>query len=99
MRYSPLLPIMPMKTPSHVYEVSSVESIASTSVNVESQSLVIAYGGPDIFFTRLAPSKGFDLLPDDFNRGLLTIVVVGLIVVLNVLQRRNKQKGASLIWA
>jgi len=99
MKYSPLLPIIPLRTPSHIYEVSSVESISTASANVESQSLVIAYGGPDVFFTRLAPSKGFDLLPDDFNRGLLTIVLVGLIVLLNVIQRMNKKKMVSLVWS
>ena len=99
MKYSPLLPIVPLRTPSHVYEVSSVESISSASANVESQSLVIAYGGPDVFFTRLAPSKGFDLLPDDFNRGLLTVVLVGLIVLLNVIQRMNKTKMVTTVWS
>jgi len=99
MRYAPLLPILPLKTPSHVYEVSSVQSIASASANVESQSLVLAYGGPDVFFARLAPSKGFDLLPDDFNRGLLSVVLVGLIVLLNVIQRMNKKKMVATIWS
>lgn len=99
MKYAPLLPIVPLRTPSHIYEVSSVESISSASANVESQSLVIAYGGPDVFFTRLAPSKGFDLLPDDFNRGLLTIVLVGLIVLLNVIQRMNKKKMVTTMWS
>ncbi|KAL7531389.1 hypothetical protein ACHAXR_004009 [Thalassiosira sp. AJA248-18] len=99
MRYAPLLPIVPLRTPSHMYEVSSVQSVASASANVESQSLVIAYGGPDVFFTRLAPSKGFDLLPDDFNRGLLTAVLVGLIVLLNVIQRMNKKKMVTTVWS
>mmetsp|Transcript_14717 Transcript_14717/g.31660 ORF Transcript_14717/g.31660 Transcript_14717/m.31660 type:complete len:1277 (-) Transcript_14717:127-3957(-) len=98
-RYSPLLPIVPLKTPSHTYEVSSVQSISSAPANVESQSLVLAYGGPDVFFTRLAPSKGFDLLPDDFNRGLLSVVLVGLIVLLNVIQRMNKKKMVTTVWS
>ena len=98
-RYVPLLPIVPLRTPSHVYEVSSVQSISSASANVESQSLVIAYGGPDVFFTRLAPSKGFDLLADDFNHGLLSVVLVGLIVSLNVIQRMNKKKMVSTVWS
>jgi len=99
MRYAPILPINPLRTPSHVYEVSSVQSISSASANVESQSLVIAYGGPDVFFTRLAPSKAFDLLPDDFNRGLLSAVVVGLIIGLNVIQRMNKKKMVTTVWS
>ena len=76
-----------------------MQSIASASAHVESQSLVLAYGGPDIFFSRVSPSKGFDLLPDDFNRGLLTVVVVGLLVSLNVIQRMNKKKMVTSFWS
>lgn len=99
MKYSPMLPIIPFLTPSHIYEVSSVQSIASASAIVESQSLVLAYGGPDIFFSRVSPSKGFDLLPDDFNRGLLTVVLVGLLTLLNVIQRLNKKKMVASFWS
>ena len=99
LKYSPMLPIIPFLTPSHVHEVSSVQSIASASAHVESQSLVLAYGGPDIFFSRVSPSKGFDLLPDDFNRGLLTVVVVGLLVSLNAIQRMNKKKMVTSFWS
>eukprot|EP00984_Skeletonema_dohrnii_P022235 scaffold11347_cov147-Skeletonema_dohrnii-CCMP3373.AAC.4 len=99
MKYAPMLPIIPFLTPSHVHEVSSVQSISSSSAHVESQSLVLAYGGPDVFFSRVSPSKGFDLLPDDFNRGLLTVVVVGLLVALNVIQRMNKKKMVTSFWS
>ncbi len=99
MKYAPMLPIIPFLTPSHVHEVSSVQSIASASAHVESQSLVLAFGGPDIFFSRVSPSKRFDLLPDDFNRGLLTVVVVGLLVALNVIQRMNKKKMVTSFWS
>jgi hypothetical protein len=91
-KYEPILPIMLMRMPLHVHEVFSVESIFCASTNVKSQSLVIAYGGPDIFFSRLSLSMAFDLLPDDFNRGLLTVVLIGLIVLLNVMQQINKKK-------
>ncbi|KAL7453767.1 hypothetical protein ACHAWC_005410, partial [Mediolabrus comicus] len=99
MKYAPMLPIIPFLTPSHVHEVASVQSIASASAHVESQSLVLAYGGPDIFFSRVSPSKGFDLLPDDFNRGLLTVVLVGLLLLLNVIQRMNKKKSVTSFWS
>ena len=99
MKYAPMLPIIPFLTPSHVHEVSSVQSIASASAHVESQSLVLAHGGPDIFFSRLSPSKGFDLLPDDFNRGLLTVVVVGLLVALGAIQQMNKKKLVTSFWS
>ncbi|KAL7554367.1 hypothetical protein ACHAWF_017814 [Thalassiosira exigua] len=98
MRYAPLLPIVPLRTPSHLHEVSSVRSVSSAPANVESQSLVLAHGGPDVFFVRMAPAKGFDLLPDDFNRGLLTVVLVGLIALLIVIQRMNGKKMVTTVW-
>ena len=60
---------------------------------------MLAYGGPDVFFTRLAPSKGFDLLPDDFNRGLLTVVVLGMVFVLVSIQGMNKKKMVTAAWS
>jgi hypothetical protein len=59
---------------------------------------MLAYGGPDVFFSRIAPSKGFDLLPDDFNRGLLTVVVLGMSVLLVAIQRMNKKKMVTTAW-
>lgn len=52
-----------------------------------------------MFFTRLAPSKGFDLLPDDFNRGLLTVVVLGMAFVLVSIQQMNKKKTMASAWS
>jgi hypothetical protein len=60
---------------------------------------MLAYGGPDVFFTRLAPSKGFDLLPDDFNRGLLAVVVLGMAVVLVSIQGMNKKRLVTSAWS
>eukprot|EP00956_Cyclotella_meneghiniana_P020748 scaffold37054_cov72-Cyclotella_meneghiniana.AAC.3 len=90
---------MPLRTPSHVYEVSNVQSVLSTAANVESQSLLLAFGGPDVFFTRLAPSKGFDLLPDNFNRGLLSVVVMGMATTLLSLKGMNRKKMVQTAWS
>jgi hypothetical protein len=70
----------------------------SATTDLESQSLILAFGGPDIFFSRVAPSKGFDLLPEDFNRILLSIVVVGILVVLVVVKSVSGKKTVQLGW-
>jgi len=91
MKYSPLLPITPAMIASHANDISFVSSIITTSTNLESQSLVIGVGGHDIFFTRLAPSKRFDSLPEDFNKPILFIVLFGLLILtITVRHRRNK---------
>jgi len=85
-QYSELIPSISYATLSYNQVVESAKSILSTPTDLESQSLVLAFGGPDIFFARTSPSKGFDLLPESFNRALLSIVVAGLMVVLVVVQ-------------
>lgn len=97
-RYSPLVPLVSLLSPSY-NETVQAEAIISTSASLESQSLVLAYGGADIFFTRLAPSKGFDLLPENFNRILLSIVVLGLVVALAVVKSMAGKKMVKLAWS
>jgi hypothetical protein len=97
-RYSPLIPLVSIWSPSY-NETVDAEAIISTSAGLESQSLVLAYGGADIFFTRMAPSKGFDLLPENFNKILLSIVVVGLLVALAVVRTMGAKKMVSMAWS
>jgi len=97
-QYSPLLPLVSLMTPSHNQTIHNVQTIVSTSTALESQSLVLAFGGPDIFFVRMAPSKGFDLLPDSFNRILLSIVVLGLLTVLFVVKGMSSKKAVTMSW-
>jgi hypothetical protein len=66
---------------------------------LESQSLILAFGGPDVFFSRVSPSKGFDLLPETFNRPLLSIVVVALVGVVIVVRNRSQKKTVMNGWA
>jgi len=84
---------------SYSNEVEGMTSISSTSTNLESQSLMIAFGGPDVYFTRLSPSKGFDLLPESFNKELLILVVFGLIAVTGWLSQKKKSAFTDLGWA
>lgn len=98
-RYSPLVPLISLLSPSYNQTVHSVRSIISTSTALESQSLVLAFGGPDIFFTRMAPSKGFDLLPDSFNRPLLSLVVLSLLVLLGVVRNMSSKKMVKMGWS
>ena len=98
-QYHPLIPVSTLWIPSHSQRIESVTSIVSTAANVESQSLVFAHGGPDLFFTRLSPSRGFDLLPDSFNRALLSVVVVGLCVLVGSVKKMSTKKMTSVSWA
>eukprot|EP00594_Rhizosolenia_setigera_P002649 CAMPEP_0178948842 /NCGR_PEP_ID=MMETSP0789-20121207/5701_1 /TAXON_ID=3005 /ORGANISM="Rhizosolenia setigera, Strain CCMP 1694" /LENGTH=1083 /DNA_ID=CAMNT_0020629261 /DNA_START=85 /DNA_END=3333 /DNA_ORIENTATION=- len=97
-KYSPIVPMIPQKTLSYFQTVEDVKNIQSAPAHVESSSLILGYGGPDIFFTRVSPSKGFDMLPENFNKGLLGVVVLGLLAVLVTLQNMNRKKSMGIYW-
>jgi len=99
MQYSPLIPISPMHTSSYNNNIERVSSIISTAANLESQTLVLAYGGPDIFFTRFAPSKSFDSLPENFNKLLLLLVMIALFVGLMKAKSMAGRKAVKFGWA
>jgi hypothetical protein len=78
--------------------IQAVTSIVSSAANLESHTLMMAYGGPDIFFTRLAPSKGFDSLPETFNRILLLVIMMSLLIAIRVIFAKSKRKLVAVGW-
>lgn len=99
MQYAPLLPMVPMQVESYWNVVENASLIISTAANLESQTCILACGGPDVFFTRFAPSREFDSLPENFNKLLIVIVVVGLFVVMNVIKKMGDKKNVKLFWS
>jgi ER membrane protein complex subunit 1, C-terminal len=98
-QYHPLVPLTTLSSPTYNQTIQGVTSIISTPTALESQSLILAFGGPDIFFARISPSNGFDLLPESFSRVLLSSVVVALLVVFLVVKRMSERKAILQSWA
>ncbi|KAK1228286.1 hypothetical protein PQX77_008674 [Marasmius sp. AFHP31] len=80
-QYDPLLPDDPRQTLSHNYKISQVQNIVTAPALLESTSLVFAYG-LDLFLTRVAPSKTFDVLSESFNKTQLVLTVSALAVAI-----------------
>merc|ERR1711918_175887 len=82
-QYSALLPAITTNILSYNHSIANLRSIRTVPADLESTSLVMAYG-VDIFFIRVNPSKAFDVLNDDFNFvGLaLTIVVLSILAII-----------------
>lgn len=97
-RYRELIPEVSLLALSYNQTVESPSAIVSAYTSLESQSLVMAFGGPDIFFTRTSPSRGFDLLPDTFSRILVFIVTIGLIVVLFIVKNMGSKRALKQAW-
>ncbi|KAI2489725.1 Protein of unknown function (DUF1620) [Fragilaria crotonensis] len=98
-QYSPLLPLVSLSSPTYNQTVHAVSAIVSSSTALESQSLILAFGGPDVFFARISPSNGFDLLPESFSRMLLSTVVIALLVVFFVVKNMGEKKAIQNSWA
>jgi hypothetical protein len=96
--YSELIPQISPMALTYNQTIDSVTSIVTAPTSLESQSLILAFGGPDLFFTRTSPSKGFDLLPDSFSRLLVSIVSVSLVIVLFVVKRIGNNKALKQGW-
>jgi len=48
---------------------------------------------------RWTPSKGFDMLASDFNKPLLTLILVGMGVAVLVLRQMNQRRLLALGWS
>lgn len=96
--YRELIPESPLFSLTYNQTNEPFTSIVSTTTSLESQSLVLGFGGPDLFFTRTSPTKGFDLLPETFNKILVGATTVGIVVALLVVQRMGKKKTLKQGW-
>lgn len=52
----------------------------------------------DIFYTRVAPSKTFDMLKEDFDYFFITAVLLGLTVSAFMTKRLAARKALKQAW-
>ncbi|OAY79607.1 ER membrane protein complex subunit 1 [Ananas comosus] len=75
------LPINPQSYVTHSLQVEGLRGIVSFPAKLESTTLVFSYG-VDLFYTRLAPSRTYDSLTEDFSYALLLITIVALVAAI-----------------
>jgi hypothetical protein len=97
--YRELIPESPLLSLTYNQTMEAFTRIASTETSLESQSLVLGFGGPDLFFTRTSPTKGFDLLPETFNKALVGLSTVGIVVALMTVQRMGSRRALQQSWS
>lgn len=78
-------------------QVSNVRKIITAPALLESTSLVFAYG-LDLFFTRVAPSKTFDVLSESFNKTQLVFTVGGLLIAIFMTRPMVRRKQLREKW-
>ncbi|XP_010925904.1 uncharacterized protein [Elaeis guineensis] len=91
------LPIIPQAYVTHALQVEGLRGIITIPAKLESTTLVFSYG-VDIFFTRIAPSRTYDSLTEDFSYALLLITIVALVAAIFVTWILSEKKELREKW-
>ncbi|XP_078174655.1 uncharacterized protein LOC144568245 [Carex rostrata] len=91
------LPIIPQSYVTHTLQVGDLRGIISFPANLESTTHVFSYG-VDLFYTRIAPSRTYDSLTDEFSYVLLILTVVVLVVAILVMWAMSKKQDLQEKW-
>lgn len=77
--YMPEIPLNYEFSLNYYNYVFNIRGIATAPSGLESTSLVFAYG-LDLFYTRVFPSRTFDMLREDFDYFFIITLMVGLLL-------------------
>uniref|UniRef100_A0A1L8D9I9 ER membrane protein complex subunit 1 n=2 Tax=Nyssomyia neivai TaxID=330878 RepID=A0A1L8D9I9_9DIPT len=95
--YIPELPLPSESIINYNQSIARIRGIYTAPSGLESTCLVIAHG-LDMFVTRVAPSKTFDLLKEDFDYFLISIVLLGLTVASYIVKHLASRKAVKQAW-
>jgi hypothetical protein len=87
--YKPLVDYHSRDVLNYDLEVFGCTHVTSSPVSLESTSLVLVYGN-DLFLTRRAPSKTFDVLSEEFNHFFLLSTIGILFISVVIAKTLNK---------
>ncbi|XP_030373597.1 ER membrane protein complex subunit 1 isoform X2 [Scaptodrosophila lebanonensis] len=96
----PYIPELPLPTENFInynQTIARLRNIYTAPSGLESTCLVVATG-LDLFVTRVAPSKTFDLLKEDFDYILISIVLVALTSGSLIVRHLASRKLLKQAW-
>lgn len=95
--YMPEIPLPPEASANYNQTLLRVRGIEVAPARLESTSHVLVHG-LDLFYTRVAPSKTFDVLKEDFDHKLIVLVLSGLILASYVTKKLASRKALRQAW-
>jgi len=95
--YTPEIPVPPESILNYNQSVEGIRGIVTSPSGLESTALVLVYG-LDLYGTRVAPSKGFDLIKDDFEHLMIAAVLVGLLAASYGTRKLSQRKMLNQAW-
>ncbi|XP_071519116.1 ER membrane protein complex subunit 1 [Panulirus ornatus] len=97
MPYMPELRISPHEMITYNHTLPRISAIFTAPTGLESACLVLVYG-LDLFYTRLFPSKMFDVLKDDFDHYLIGGAVLALLIAALITRKLAQKKALKQSW-
>lgn len=97
MPYSPELPLVGAAFATHAVRAAGLRAVLSEPTALESATLLLGRG-LDIFGARVAPSKSFDQVPDDFPAALLVLIVLVMSAGAAALRNVASRRVANRMW-
>ncbi|KAL3141461.1 hypothetical protein ABBQ32_005026 [Trebouxia sp. C0010 RCD-2024] len=95
--YQQVLVMSPLLYATHNKQVAQLSGIATAPANLESTSLMLAYG-LDLFFARIQPNRTFDSLPDDFPYAFLVLITLVLTGAVFAFKRIDDKSNIQRRW-
>jgi len=95
--YTPEIPMPHESILNYNQSVDGIRGIVTSPSGLESTVLVFVYG-LDLYGTRVAPSKGFDLIKDDFEHLMIAAVLVGLLAASYGTRKLSQRKMLNQAW-
>lgn len=95
--YIPEIPLHPEASVNYNQTLERVRGIHTGPARLESTSHVLVHG-LDVFYTRVAPSKTFDVLKEDFDYKLIILVLSGLVIASYVTKKLASRKALRQAW-
>ncbi|KAH9504430.1 DUF1620 super [Bulinus truncatus] len=96
----PYVPEIPLSTEALINynrSVFNVDGVFTSPAGLESTSLVFVYG-IDIFYTRVMPSRMFDVLKEDFDYLFIGCVLALMIIFSFITQKLAAHKALKRAW-
>ncbi|XP_066948980.1 ER membrane protein complex subunit 1 [Macrobrachium rosenbergii] len=95
--YVPELRLLPQETITYNHTLPRITGIYTAPTGLESACLVLVYG-LDLFYTRVFPSKMFDLLKDDFDHYLIVGALLALLAAAVITRKLAQKKALKQAW-
>ncbi|CAG9829529.1 unnamed protein product [Diabrotica balteata] len=95
--YMPEVPLPAEAIINYNQSLSGIKGIEVAAARLESTCHVLIHG-LDMFYTRVAPSKTFDVLKEDFDYIMIVLVLTGLVLASYITKYLASKKTLKQMW-